>query len=178
MIQQVSKNPYLLSLCEHYDILDKIILFADPDSDIRVRLHVFLPGYIDRPHNHRWNYCSLILRGKYKHYIYHNPESNKQEDSFEITKLIPSLVRTEKSGNYYILHNNMIHSVVAEPYTVSLVIRGPSVKNSFFIADKETGESWWQHSAKYETEQEKVSKKMTNFYFNKLLLKLKNIDII
>jgi len=44
----------VLMLCEHYDILDKIVLHDDP-SGVRVRLHVFLPGYFDRPHNHRWS---------------------------------------------------------------------------------------------------------------------------
>jgi predicted metal-dependent enzyme (double-stranded beta helix superfamily) len=57
-------NPELLHLCEHYDILDKIVLHDDP-SGWRLRLHVFLPGYFDRPHNHRWTYSSRILHGSY-----------------------------------------------------------------------------------------------------------------
>lgn len=51
-------NPDLAALCEHYDILDKIVLHDDPETGIRLRLHIFGPGYHDRPHNHRWTYAS------------------------------------------------------------------------------------------------------------------------
>lgn len=57
-------SPDLLVLCEHYDILDKIVLHDDP-AGWRLRLHVFLPGCFDRPHNHRWTYSSRILYGSY-----------------------------------------------------------------------------------------------------------------
>ena len=67
------ERPDLLGLCEHYDILDKIVLHDDP-SGVRVRLHVFLPGYFDRPHNHRWSYASTILRGEYRHYMFGDAE--------------------------------------------------------------------------------------------------------
>ncbi|MFE3547017.1 hypothetical protein ACFXK0_28985 [Nocardia sp. NPDC059177] len=53
-------NPDLVALCEHYDILDKIVLHDDLESGIRLRLHIFGHGYHDRPHNHRWTYASHI----------------------------------------------------------------------------------------------------------------------
>jgi hypothetical protein len=59
ILRDLPERPDLLGLCEHYDILDKIVLHDDP-SGVRVRLHVFLPGHFDRPHNHRW---SLVIRG-------------------------------------------------------------------------------------------------------------------
>jgi len=34
----------------------------------------------------------------------------------------------------------MVHAVVAEPFTVSLVVRGPAVKNRFLVMDRKTGE--------------------------------------
>ena len=54
------ERPELLALCEHYDILDKIVLYRD-GGGVRVRLHVFLPGYFDRPHNHRWSSFDLEI---------------------------------------------------------------------------------------------------------------------
>src|SRR6266704_45052 len=36
------ERPVLLRLCEHYDVLDKIVLHDD-ESGVRLRLHVFLP---------------------------------------------------------------------------------------------------------------------------------------
>ena len=69
LVEQVPGNERLCELSEHYDILDKLLLHDDP-SGFRLRLHVFLPGYFDRPHNHRWTYTSRILRGSYQHTLY------------------------------------------------------------------------------------------------------------
>ena len=35
----------------------------------------------------------------------------------------------------------------AEPHTVSLIIRGPAVKDRFLVMDRKTGQSWWQYGA-------------------------------
>jgi hypothetical protein len=43
LAEQAVDNPELIALCEHYDILDKIVLRDDP-SGWRLRLHAFLPG--------------------------------------------------------------------------------------------------------------------------------------
>ncbi|WP_067694453.1 hypothetical protein [Nocardia jejuensis] len=151
-------NPALLTLCEHYDILDKIVLFSDPDSGIRVRLHVFLPGYFDRPHNHRWSYASRILRGRYRHYLFGDAEL---DESIEPAKLPVLQAREEPVGATYALHHTMVHAVVAEPHTVSLVVRGPAVKDRFLVADRKTGEAWWQYGATQESPEEAQRKRMT-----------------
>jgi len=62
LANHITENPALAGLCEHYDILDKLVLHDDP-SGWRLRLHVFLDGYFDRLHNHRWTYASRILPG-------------------------------------------------------------------------------------------------------------------
>jgi hypothetical protein len=54
------------------------------------------------------------------------------------------LVRTEQPGSTYTLHYSMIHSVVAQPYTVSLIIRGPARKHRLLVMDKTTSKAWWQ----------------------------------
>jgi hypothetical protein len=155
----VPTRPELVRLCEHYDILDKIVLFDDPDQGVRVRLHVFLPGYFDRPHNHRWSYTSLILSGRYRHALYGTAEGlNEKTDS---RKLQPVMVRDEHRGSLYTLHHSMVHAVTAEPYTVSLVIRGPSVKQRFLVMDRVTGESWWQYGAKHDDPAVAKSKRMS-----------------
>lgn len=149
----------LAELCEHYDILDKLVLYRGITSDFRVRLHVFLPGYFDRPHNHRWTYLSRILVGSYRHFIYGT------EDQFngitDVTGLRPLMARKEARGDSYVLHHSMVHSVVAEPYSISLIIRGPSMKDKFFVSDRETGKLWLQYGAAKETEEQQVMKRMT-----------------
>lgn len=151
------ERPELLRLCEHYDVLDKIVLHDD-ESGVRVRLHVFLPGYYDRPHNHRWSYASMIMRGQYRHHLFGNAELDETVDPASLKALI---VRQEQVGNTYALHHSMVHAVVAEPYTVSLVVRGPAVKDRFLVMDRKTGESWWQYGARQELAHEAAEKHMS-----------------
>jgi hypothetical protein len=147
----------LLALCEHYDVLDKIVLWDDP-SGFRVRLHVFLPGYFDRPHNHRWSYASTILRGWYRHYLFGSVELDETVKPHDLDAV---MVREERVGDAYALHHSMVHAVVAEPYTVSLVVRGPAVKDRFLVMDRKTGESWWQYGAKQESSEDAEQKRMS-----------------
>jgi hypothetical protein len=147
----------LLKLCEHYDILDKLVLYDD-ESGVRLRLHVFLPGYYDRPHNHRWSYASLILSGEYRHYLFGDAELDTEIDPASLRAL---LVRQELVGSAYALHHTMVHAVVAEPYTVSLVLRGPAVKDRFLVMDRKTGESWWQYGASQESAENAAQKQMS-----------------
>ena len=157
ILLDLPERPDLLGLCEHYDILDKIVLHDDP-SGVRVRLHVFLPGYFDRPHNHRWSYASAILRGQYRHYLFGDADLNESIDPASLKAL---MVRDEQPGSTYALHHTVVHAVVAEPYTVSLVIRGPAVKDRFLVMDRKTGQSWWQYGASQEPAYDAEQKRMT-----------------
>jgi hypothetical protein len=150
------EQPELLQLCEHYDILDKIVLWNDR-AGFRVRLHAFLPGYFDRPHNHRWSYASSVLIGQYRHILFGDAELDEHVDP---ALLKPVMVRWEQAGSSYVLHHTMVHAVVAEPYTVSLVIRGPAVKDRFLVMDRSTGKSWWQYGAGQESAEDAAKKRM------------------
>lgn len=151
-------DPNLLRLCEHYDILDKIVIHDDP-TGWRLRLHVFLPGYFDRPHNHRWSYVSRILHGSYTHTLYGTEDL--LGDTIDPATLVPRMVRAEQPGDTYTLHHTMIHSVVAQPYTTSLIVRGPAVKDRFVVTDRHTGQAWWQYGAASEDPAEAARKRMS-----------------
>lgn len=157
LLRALPQRPDLLRLCEHYDILDKIVLHDD-SSGVRLRLHVFAPGYFDRPHNHRWSYASQILRGGYRHYLFGDAEL---DDTIDPASLTPLMVRHEQPGSSYALHHAMVHAVVAEPCTVSLVLRGPAVKDRFLVMDRDTGQSWWQYGASQESEEAAERKRMS-----------------
>lgn len=173
--QNVLNDNHLFSLCEHYDILDKIVIYDDPINEYRIRLHLFLPGYIDRPHNHRWTYSSYIIKGFYKHFIY---GSESQFDKTNIKNLKPTMIRNEYEGSSYTLHHTLVHSIVAEPYTVSIVLRGPAVKDKFFIYDKSTKKFWHQFGAQHESKEEKLKKVMTKKRFQFIYRKLHEIEVI
>jgi hypothetical protein len=167
------RHPELLRLCEHYDILDKIVLWDDP-AGFRVRLHVFLPGYFDRPHNHRWSYASTVLAGQYRHILFGDAELDERVDPASLT---PVMVRWEQAGSSYVLHHTMVHAVVAEPYTVSLVIRGPAVKDRFLVMDRGTGESWWQYGTGRESAEDAAAKRMPVERVVELTDRLRELDL-
>ncbi len=165
----------LLALCEHYDILDKLVLFADDESGIRIRLHVFGPGYHDRPHNHRWTYASHILRGHYRHRIYSPVDLRADLDP---STLHAVHVRRESIGASYALHHSAIHAVVAEPGTVSLVVRGPAMADRFLVMDNATGQAWWQYGAARESPEDADRKRMTQPRFEELVASLDDWNLI
>ncbi|MET8979404.1 hypothetical protein ABZX85_27755 [Streptomyces sp. NPDC004539] len=158
LVQRIPQDEHLSRLSEHYDILDKLVLHDDP-AGWRLRLHIFLPGYYDRPHNHRWTYSSQILRGSYAHTLHGLDDI--LDEGMDLASLQPYMVRTEKPGDSYTLHHRMIHAAVAEPHTVTLIIRGPALKDRFLVSDRDIGRSWWQYGAAGETPEESDSKRMS-----------------
>ncbi|MFD9190396.1 hypothetical protein ACFWCA_19460 [Streptomyces phaeochromogenes] len=175
LAQQVPQDEHLSRLSEHYDILDKLVLHDDP-SGWRLRLHVFLPGYFDRPHNHRWTYSSRILRGSYRHTLYGLDDI--LDDAMDVASLRPYMVRTEKAGDSYTLHHRMIHATVAKPYTVTLIVRGPALKDRFLVSDRETGKAWWQYGAANEPPDAAEKKRMSPARVKRVLDDLTEWDII
>jgi hypothetical protein len=172
VLVHMPRRPDLLALCEHYDILDKIVLWDDPVG-FRVRLHVFLPGYFDRPHNHRWSYASTILRGQYRHHLFGNVELDEEIAPGSLQAV---MVRQEQVGDAYALHHLIVHAVVAEPYTVSLVVRGLAVKDRFLVMDRVAGKSWWQYGAAQESPEDAAEKRMSIERFRELRRQLDQWD--
>lgn len=167
---QIADNAHLSSLCEHYDILDKLVLHDDP-AGWRLRLHVFLEGYFDRPHNHRWTYTSRILSGSYTHTLY-GPDHDFT-DQVDVSALAPRMARVEEPGDTYTLHHSMIHSVTAHGETVTLIVRGPAVKDRFVVTDRTTGQAWWQYGADKETREAAATKRMNDNQLHDLIAALR-----
>lgn len=174
-LSAIREDARLMALCEHYDILDKLVLFDDPETGIRVRLHVFGPGFHDRPHNHRWTYSSHILRGEYRHRIYQPVDLHAELNPLTLD---PMLVRQEQPGASYTLHHSAIHAVVAEPGTVSVVVRGPAQTERFLVMDNKTGAAWWQYGAAGETPEDALPKRMSRDRFEELVTSLSDWNVI
>lgn len=157
-LDNLRSDEHLRSMCERYDFLDKLVLYDDPSTSVRVRLHLFRSGYYDRPHNHRWSFASRILRGEYVHRIYGREDVLLgQHDS---QPLDPIMERIEREGDEYVLHHNSVHSVQATEDTISLVLRGPASKERFLIRDLGAGSSFWVQGAANETPQVRAQKVM------------------
>lgn len=156
LLDALPDHPELTEMCETYDFLDKLVLHNDADGGFRVRLHVFRPGYFDRPHNHRWPFASMILTGSYLHTLY---GADTDFETATLASLRPLHVHTESAGGWYLLHHSAVHSVAAEAGTVSLILRGPAAKDAFRIIDVPTGESFHVRGAKDESLQQRADKR-------------------
>lgn len=176
LVLSLTGDAALLSMCEHYDLLDKLVLYRGRRVDFRLRLHLFLPGYFDRPHNHRWSYSSHILHGSYQHFLY--GQDDQLTDEVEVSELRPIMIHQQRAGSSYTLHHSMIHSVIAEPHTASLIIRGPSQKDRFLVMDRHTNAAWWQYGMTAEQPEEREKKVMREDRLGEVLKRLTDLSLI
>ena len=157
LLVDLPHHEHLRQMCESYDFVDKLVIHNDPTDRYRVRLHRFRPGYFDRPHNHRWTFGSMILTGAYRHVQYGTDDGFEDADLKDLT---PLQIRTERAGDFYVLHHSAVHSVAADAGTVSLVLRGPAAKDRFRILDAPTGTALHVVGAKHETPAQREAKRM------------------
>lgn len=171
-VREATENARTRADCESYDTMDKIVLWANADRSTRLRLHIFRPGYSDRPHNHRWSFAARVLAGEYLHSIYGSedevlahPDSPRVQHAYAV----------RPGADYYLAHS-LVHSLSTGTTTVSLVLRGPSVKDSYFTVDGAS--TSWSTGADRESGAERRAKTMTDDGVDRVLTALGQIGIL
>jgi hypothetical protein len=159
LLDNLGGDEYLKAMCERYDFLDKLVLHDIAPAGVRIRLHLYRPGYFDRPHNHRWSFASHILRGRYLHRIFGRDHEFTEDTDPEALLAIHE--RVEEAGATYALHHTSVHTVQAEAGTISLLLRGPAAKERFLILDRRAGDSFWVYGTARESPEQRSSKRMT-----------------
>jgi|GEM_PF-5674166 len=127
-----------------------------------------------RDHKSDYPTClTRILSGGYLHTIY-------KMDLLDTGKydLVPIMVRHEGVGSCYALHHSQYHSIIEEPNTVSLIVRGPIEKESFQVIAEKEGEVRPKDSLTLQTMEEKKQKAMTLADYEKVLSHLLFLKII
>jgi hypothetical protein len=157
-LDHLAGDAHLRTLTERLAELDKLVLLDDAVSKVRVRMHVFSKGYFDRPHNHRFNFGTRILTGAYMHTVY--GDYPDVDTDIDIASLKPKLVKREVAGTGYCIEHTLVHSVAAEPDTVTLTIRGPAQKDRMLIVNPVDGGCWWVFGAQDEPEEEKLARRL------------------
>jgi hypothetical protein len=160
LLDRLPGEPNLTEKCERYDFLDKLVLADLADLGVRVRLHLYRPGFFDRPHNHRWSFASNILRGEYRHRIFGRDDAF--DEHTDTDALIPIHERIERRDDCYALHHTSVHTVQAEADTISLLVRGPAAKERFLIVDRAAGGFFWVYGADSESPEQRAAKRMTS----------------
>jgi hypothetical protein len=151
---------------ESYPRMDKLVLWHSADRAVRLRLHVFFPGYADRTHNHRWSFVSRIVSGGYIHSLYGSETDIMREIEGGREPRVVYAGRVQATSEYF-LHHSMVHSLRADDVAVSLVLRGPSVKDEYFTLEDGDGSVdlserlLWSAGAARESSDERASKEMS-----------------
>ena len=181
LVLDIPNNEDLFSYYVHYEGVDKLVLWNGEDKKMQIRLHLYSshPNKanahdqidIEKPHNHRWNFSTRILSGGYHHTIYHM-------DQFATGKycLTPAMIRYENVGSSYTLHHSQYHSIIEEPNTVTLIVRGPVEKECFQVITEENGEIQIQDAPTIQPSKEK--KTMTLAEYENVLNQLLSLKII
>jgi hypothetical protein len=134
LLGAVHRTPELLHQAERFRLFSKVVLWHDPVARLRLRLHVFGDELVEEAHNHRASFAALILHGAYRHVLYHS------EGEFSRDSLRVQFVQDQRPGTGYVLHHQAVHSTVARPGTVSIMLQGPPATREFRIVDLRSGD--------------------------------------
>ncbi|WP_327147025.1 hypothetical protein [Nocardia sp. NBC_01327] len=159
LLERLPSQAALTSMCEGYDFMRKLVLWTDPDTDVRLRLHLYSGRHTERPHNHRWPFSSRIVRGRYQHNLYgSDAEFDERTDP---ASLKPLLAQRQRPGDTFALDHASVHNVCADPGTVSMILRGPAAKTRFLIHDTAAGAAPFHvYGAAQETADIRASKQL------------------
>lgn len=170
LVDRAAEDDDLLAQCECHRLLDKIVLYDGLDRGFRIRLHVSTSDHLDRPHDHRFSFSSLILAGSYKqvrHRIVGEVpdaiDAGIQEDHQAVpvdARVEPEFATAEQVGSFYSIHHSVIHTTIMADDTVSLFIRGPAEKERSLITDRDTGKLWWRYGSQDESPERRRQKVM------------------
>ncbi|WP_406334708.1 hypothetical protein [Streptomyces sp. NBC_00203] len=137
LLAALADTPGLPELSGRVDSMRKLVVWRSPADAVRLRLHLFTPGYQDRPHDHRFAFATRILSGAYVHRGYRRTVLDPDASSAERTA---ESIRVEQEGSGYVMGPDAVHSLTACRPTLTLMLRGPIVKRSATIVEQATGE--------------------------------------
>lgn len=176
LVYQVESDPRLLSMSERIQPLDKIVIYDALERGFRIRLHLWANESYDRPHNHRFSFTSIILRGHYTHTWYR--ANQEVSDSFDTTLVEPLYITDEAEGSCYTLHHTAIHTAFPAPDTISLILRGPAEKKRSIITERGTGKVWWRAGTQDETAERRRQVQLSLDDYKSLCIRLTNLSVI
>jgi hypothetical protein len=197
MIYGIEDNPELLKMSERHQLLDYLVLYEAPKQGFRIRLHIWTDDYRDRPHDHRFSFSSIIIKGRYLHTLYRADKEVYLKEEDEISKahksrfeptadtrldskdLIPLYARDEMPSSMYSMHHSQLHTTETTPDTVSLFIRGPAEKQRSLIMDRRSGQHWWRFGRVDEgADQEREGRVMTRDDYIQMRDRMHALDVI
>lgn len=113
-------------------LMDKFILYMDPQVDFRIRLHRFKTrrqngGAVEKVHYHKWDCSTVMLRGSYRERQF---SIAKIDEQLEFAQLDLDFEHVLNSGCTNSLPAGRPHQVINDSETepcITLFIRGSSI---------------------------------------------------
>jgi hypothetical protein len=176
LFDRVTNDQRLADMAEHHDRIDKIILYDHLERGIRIRLHIYPPRHFDGPHNHRWPFTAFVLSGSYTHRLF--AADATMDETLNLLALKPMFIREEARAGTYTIGPRAVHSVVAGPNTVSLILRGPAESQRLAMTDLKTGRLRWKYGRERESKEERSDRVMRIHDFARLRRHLESLSLI
>ena len=154
-LDETRQQPHDSNLSYFHDNgFDKIVLFNDPVTLMKMRLHIWHPTELDQPrrrqnvHNHRWDYSSAILAGTVQHLTYEFSGGGEDGEEFNhyryfargakehyeveaLGKAKLKLVKVDpmSHGTVYSIRNEVLHriDIPDDAYTATIIITHENV---------------------------------------------------
>lgn len=143
LLTAVPEIPNLFEKCECHPLDDKIVIYDSMQrQQFRIRFRLATTYQDERPHTHRFPFTTLILRGAYYQTFYKS--SAPLDESVDVNAVEPIYMREDDAGSAMTIHHEAIHSTIASPDTISLLLRGPAAKERAIITHKEGGKIEWR----------------------------------
>lgn len=188
LVDRAVEEDELFAQCECHRLLDKLVIYDGSDRGFRIRLHFSTRDHLDRPHDHRFSFSSLIMAGAYRHARHRlvgtydeHAAPGAQEDHQAVGsgfRVEPYFSTDEQRGSFYTIHHSVIHTTIMAENTVSLFIRGPAEKDRSLITDRGSGDLWWRYGAGAETPERRTRKQMDRSHFELLRHRLATLRLI
>lgn len=137
LVLNCASTPELLSQSERFNLFVKLVLLDDTESRRwKLRLHIFGDELLEA-HNHRASFCAHVLTGEYTHMLF-GAKQSLDPKRLEMP-LRPLFVQSQVPGTSYMIDHEMVHATFAQRGTTTLMLQGPTVRDSFVIYEIYTG---------------------------------------
>jgi len=123
LVRRVGEEQALLDDCDCHPVMDRLTLHRDDATGTYLRLHVARGGEEIMPHDHKYGFTTMILRGSYTHVW--RRRTGARAGAFTSGDIVPGLVTIERPGSCYCLQYTQVHQTIMERDTVTLFLRGP-----------------------------------------------------
>lgn len=177
LVRHVGEDDKLMEMCERHRLLDKVVFYDDLPRGMRLRLHFSTDYHLDRPHDHRFSFTTLIIRGEYTH-VWHEPDESVDPNELTVEDLLAKFATVEREGACYTLHHSLLHTTITTDDTVSLFLRGPAEKERSIVTDRETGRVWWRYGAMMEDAQRRSDVCMSHTAYVEMVEKAERLGVI